>query len=203
MSSAPDFRETVASLLHERLLDAAAAITTESGWAAVTMAKIADVVGVSRQTVYNELGSKPQIAQALVDRELARFLDIVRERMTAQTELGPALQAACQGALETSAANPLVRAIFESAHTGGSDLLPLLTTDSAELIANATAFIGTVIAEQGWAIPVSPERLAVVVENLVRLTLSHMMQPTGTPERTATDIGWLLAGALGSQCGAG
>jgi AcrR family transcriptional regulator len=192
----PGFRETVQTLLHERLLDAAAAITTESGWTAVTMAKIAEVVGVSRQTVYNELGSKPQIAQALVDRELARFLDIVRERMTAQSDLGAALRAACQGALETSAVNPLVRAIFESAHTGGSDLLPLLTTDSAELIANATGFIGTVIAEQGYRIPVPADRLSIIIENLVRLTLSHLMQPTGTPEQTAADVGWLIGAVL-------
>jgi AcrR family transcriptional regulator len=196
-STHPDFRETVATLLHERLLDAAAAITTESGWTAVTMAKIAEVVGVSRQTVYNELGSKPHIAQALVDRELRRFLEIVRARMTAQSDLGPALQAACRGALETSAANPLVHAIFESAHTGGSDLLPLLTTDSAELIANATGFISTVIAEQGYDIPVPAERLSIVIENLVRLTLSHMMQPSGTPEQTAADVGWLIRTALG------
>jgi AcrR family transcriptional regulator len=192
----PGFRASVADLLHERLLDAAATITTEAGWSALTMAKIADVVGVSRQTVYNELGSKPQIAQALVDRELARFLQIVRDRMTAQPDLGPALQAACQGALETSAANPLVRAIFESAHTGGSDLLPLLTTDSADLLANATGFLGMVVAEQGWAVPVPPERLAVLLENLVRLTLSHMMQPSGSPEQTAADVGWLITAAL-------
>jgi AcrR family transcriptional regulator len=191
-----DFRESVAGMLRERLLDAAAAITTESGWTAVTMAKIADLVGVSRQTVYNELGSKPQIAQALVDRELGRFLDIVRERMVVHSELGTALQAACRGALETSAANPLVRAIFESAHTGGSDLLPLLTTDSADLIANATGFIGTVIAEQSYEVPVSPEHLAVLIENLVRLTISHMMQPTGSPEHTAADVGWLVSAAL-------
>jgi AcrR family transcriptional regulator len=195
-SATPDFRETVQTLLHERLLDAAAAVTTEAGWSAVTMAKIADVVGVSRQTVYNELGSKPQIAQALVDRELARFLDIVRDRMAAQSELGPALQAACRGALETSAANPLVHAIFESAHTGGSDLLPLLTTDSAELIANATGFIATVITEQGYRVPVSADRLAVIVQSVVRLTLSHMMQPSGTAEQTASDVGWLIEAAL-------
>jgi AcrR family transcriptional regulator len=184
--------------LHGRLLDAAAAITTESGWAAVTMAKIADVVGVSRQTVYNELGSKPQIAQALVDRELGQFLDVVRERMAAQRELGPALQAACQGALETSAADPLVHAIFSSAQTGGSDLLPLLTTDSTALLTDATAFISLVIAEQGYAVPVSPEQLAVLIENLVRLTISHMMTASAGPERTAADVGWLMGAALNS-----
>jgi hypothetical protein len=98
--------------------------------------------------------------------------------------------------LETSAANPLVRAIFESAHTGGSDLLPLLTTDSAELIATASGFLHAVITEQGYPVSLSAERLSVLVENLVRLTLSHMMQPSGTPEQSAADVGWLIEAAL-------
>ena len=56
---------------HERIVAAAAQLTTESGWAAITMTKLADRVGVSRQTVYNEIGSKPQLAEEMVLRELA------------------------------------------------------------------------------------------------------------------------------------
>src|SRR5512145_677214 len=116
------FRESVRSLLRDRLLDAAASITAAEGWGAVTMAKLAEEVGVSRQTVYNELGSKPRIAEELVMRELDRFLDIVRGRMSGETEIVVALQSACEGALEAAATNPLLKAILESAHTGGSDL---------------------------------------------------------------------------------
>ena len=47
--------------MRERVIDAgASALTTEDGWAQVTMARLADVVGVSRQTVYNEIGGKPR-----------------------------------------------------------------------------------------------------------------------------------------------
>ena len=49
---------------------AAARFTAEHGWGALTMGKLADLVGVSRQTVYNELGGKPQLAEAMVMREL-------------------------------------------------------------------------------------------------------------------------------------
>ena len=62
----------------DRLLAAAAArFTAEHGWGALTMGKLADLVGVSRQTVYNEIGGKPQLAEAMVMRELELFLDLV------------------------------------------------------------------------------------------------------------------------------
>ena len=38
-------------------------------------------LGVSRQTVYNEFGTKHGLAQQLALRELQRFLDVVNERM--------------------------------------------------------------------------------------------------------------------------
>ena len=63
--------------MHERVVAAAAALTLEVGWAGVTMGKLADRVGVSRQTVYNEVGSKPQLAEEMVLAELAKFLAVV------------------------------------------------------------------------------------------------------------------------------
>ena len=45
--------------LRERIVSRAVALTAEVGWAGVTMARLADGVGVSRQTVYNELAARP------------------------------------------------------------------------------------------------------------------------------------------------
>ena len=52
--------------VRQRIVAAAAELTTASGWAQLTMAQLADLVGVSRQTVYNEIGGKPQLAEAMV-----------------------------------------------------------------------------------------------------------------------------------------
>lgn len=185
------FRDSVRTLLRDRLLDAAAAITAADGWGAVTMAKLAEEVGVSRQTVYNELGSKPKIAEALVMRELDRFLDIVRSRMAAETELVAALRSACEGALEAAAANPLLKAILESAHTGGSDLLPLLTTESQGLIRGATAVVVESLAEQGFDTGLDDDELLTAVDAIIRLVLSHVMQPAKAPADAADDIAWV------------
>jgi AcrR family transcriptional regulator len=192
----PTFRDSVRGLLRDRLLDAAAALTAKGGWGAVTMAKLADEVGVSRQTVYNELGSKPRIAEELVMRELARFLDIVRDRMSGQTDLVTALRRACESALEAAAANPLLKVVLESAHTGGGDLLPLLTTHSQGLIESASAVVIETVKEQRFDTGLTDEELGVAVDAIIRLVLSHVMQPVKTPSEAARDISWIAGHVL-------
>ncbi|MGH3368840.1 MAG: TetR family transcriptional regulator [Nocardioidaceae bacterium] len=191
VESAPSFRDSMRDLLRDRLLDAAAVITTTEGWGAVTMAKLADEVGVSRQTVYNELGSKPRIAEELVMRELDRFLRVVRTRMAAETELVEALRSACEGALETAAENPLLKAVLDSAHTGGSDLLPLLTTEAKGLIDGAAAVVIESLAEQGFDTGLDDAELQAAVDAIIRLVLSHVMQPSKSPTEAAADIAWI------------
>lgn len=191
VDSTATFRESVRSLLRDRLLDAAASITAAEGWGAVTMAKLAEEVGVSRQTVYNELGSKPRIAEELVMRELDRFLEIVRTRLAAEDELVEALRSACEGALEAAAANPLLKAILESSHTGGSELLPLLTTESQGLIEAASAVVIDSLAEQGFELGLEGDELRTAVDAIIRLVLSHVMQPVKSPAESAADIAWV------------
>jgi AcrR family transcriptional regulator len=195
------FRDSVRTLLRDRLLDAAASLTAAEGWGAVTMAKLADEVGVSRQTVYNELGSKPRLAEALVMRELDRFLEIVRGRMAAETELVKALRSACEGALETAAANPLLKAILESAHTGGSDLLPLLTTQSQGLIEGASAVVLDSLEEQGFETGLDAAELRTAVDAIIRLVLSHVMQPAKSPAEAAADIAWVAGHVIHDVAG--
>ena len=50
------------------------------GWSSLTMSKLADRVGVSRQTVYNEVGGKEGLAEAMILGELERFLGVVVDR---------------------------------------------------------------------------------------------------------------------------
>jgi AcrR family transcriptional regulator len=190
------FRDSVRGLLRDRLLDAAAAITAQDGWGAVTMAKLADEAGVSRQTVYNELGSKTNIAEELVMRELGRFLDIVRGRMAAEADLVPALRSACEGTLEEAARNPLLKAVLDSAHTGGSDLLPLLTTESQGLIERARSVVIDTVARQQFDTGLDERELVLAVDTVIRLVLSHVMQPEKDPAEIADDIAWVAGHVL-------
>jgi len=73
--------------LRDQLLDATSGIVASSGWHDVTMAELARRVGVSRQTVYNEVGSKPELAQSLVLRELERFVAVVVSQLQSHDDV--------------------------------------------------------------------------------------------------------------------
>jgi AcrR family transcriptional regulator len=58
----------------ESLLDAACAALGRRAWPTVRMVDVAAAAGVSRQTLYNEFGSKEGLARALVRRETDLYL---------------------------------------------------------------------------------------------------------------------------------
>lgn len=192
-----NFRSDVRSLLRERLLDAAQGITVESGWTAVTMAKIADLAGVSRQTVYNEFGSKPELADELVMRELGRFLDVVSMRLLAHDDVVIGLESACEGALTLAQSNPLLKAVLDSVYNGESDLLPLLTTESQGLIDTATSSVTQIIGEHYGDIGLTDAQLQAATDAIVRLVLSHVMRPAVPPVEAAAQIAWIAGKVIG------
>ena len=79
--------------LRDRIIAAAAERTAVAGWSSVTMSRLADDVGVSRQTVYNEVGAKPALAEAMVLDELARFIKAYGQcNISVASELVPEAQ---------------------------------------------------------------------------------------------------------------
>ncbi|MFD6796533.1 MULTISPECIES: TetR/AcrR family transcriptional regulator [Prauserella salsuginis group] len=174
---------------------AAIEITAREGWAAVTMARLAESVGVSRQTVYNEVGSKTALAEVMVGHELDRFLALVRGAFDRHPrDLPGAVYDAVRGVLALAADNVLLRAVASATHGADTELLPLLTTRADALITDAT----TLLSERVRSYPsgVSDEQVDVVVDVVVRAVLSHVMQPSDTPERTADGLAWLVRRVL-------
>ncbi|MEO3937805.1 TetR family transcriptional regulator [Dermatophilaceae bacterium Soc4.6] len=177
------------------LIAEAAVMTRAEGWAAVTMAGLAARVGVSRQTVYNELGSKPALAEALVMHELAVFLAAVDDAFGHHPDdLVAAVRAAARSVLEMALANPLLHAVLSAGHGAESDLLPLLTSRSEPLLDAARAVIAARFAHDD--LPLTPPEVETTIEMVVRLTLSHVMRPSQTPARTADDVAWLVQRVL-------
>lgn len=186
-----NFRDDVRSLLHERLLDAAQAMTVASNWSDVTMARIAEAAGVSRQTVYNEFGSKPDLAAELVMRELGRFLDVVRSRLRDEDDVVDGIRAACEGALTLAESSPLLRAVLSSIHQRDNDLVPLLTTESQGIIDTARLTVVDVIRERHTALGLSDVELDIAADAVVRLVLSHVMRPSVSSAEAADQIAWI------------
>lgn len=194
MSTEP-FRETVRTLLRDRILDAAAEAFREQGWRRLTMAKIADRAGVSRQTVYNEFGSKQHMAEQLIMRELETFLEIVRERFEAEDDLVAAVRSAVEGALVTAEHNALLRSVLESDQQGDMELLPFIV-QSQWLVDRATAFLVDLVGSRYPDLPLSGPRLVVTMESVVRLVLSHVTRPSRTPQETADDLSFIVASVV-------
>lgn len=101
----------------ESLLDAAYTALTDRPWAAVRMVEVAAAAGVSRQTLYNEFGSKEGLARALVRRETDKCLAGVARALSRRAPAGGVrgdaagrVVAAAAWTLRTARANPLVRA---------------------------------------------------------------------------------------------
>ncbi|WP_310961687.1 TetR/AcrR family transcriptional regulator [Nocardioides terrisoli] len=182
--------------IRSRLISTAIRLTAEHGWSTLTMAKLADRVGVSRQTVYNELGGKPQLAEAMVMTELGHFLDRVDQAFTDNPDdLVEAVRAAARGALELGETNPLLRAILASRQGAESDLLPLLTTNSAPLLDMARQMLREHVHR--YPTGLDDERVEGLIDLVVRLVLSHIMQPGGSPQQTADTIAWIAGRVLG------
>ncbi|MBB6627887.1 TetR/AcrR family transcriptional regulator [Nocardioides sp. KIGAM211] len=184
-----------APTMRQRVVAAGVALTSEVGWARVTMGKLADQVGVSRQTVYNEIGSKPALAEAMILHELDRFLGVVTLAFDAHPDdLVGAIEAASRGVLELAQDNQLLHAVVSATHGADTELLPLLTTHAESLLAAAKIVIGDRITP--YDVGLDDEHLDAATDMVVRLVLSHVMQPSADPADTAADIAWIAQRVL-------
>lgn len=176
-------------LLRDTLFDAARDRLQHRAWADITMAEVASAAGVSRQTLYNEFGSRDEFAQAFVIREGERFLGAVetavRERFD---DPDAAVAAALEVFLLAAAEDPLMRLVLSDDGTGG--MLPLVTTQSMPVVTWAGLRIAAVVRE-GW--PQASEADAqLLADALVRLAISHATVPQADPHATAAAVARLL-----------
>ncbi len=183
--------------LRQRLVAAAVQITLAHGWARVTMGRLAAEVGVSRQTVYNEIGTKPALAEAMILGELDRFLSVVNDAFDRNpTDLVSAIEDAARGVLVLAQGNELLKAVVSATHGADTELLPLLTTHSESLLAAAKLVVAERVAP--YDVGLGGPRLDAAIDMVVRVVLSHVMQPTDSPEATAADLAWIATRVLGA-----
>ncbi len=170
--------------LRAALVGAARDLTVEHGWDNVRMADVAREAGVSRQTVYNEFGGRPGLAEALATTEIEQFADAVRRELAAHGgDVRAAGRAAILRVLTEAAGNPVARGIWTSTRGGADELLPFLTTRSGVVLAVA----GAVVSE--WAAVHLPhlgeDVVGAAADAIIRLTVSHIVQPVAGPEDSA------------------
>ncbi|ADI07138.1 TetR family transcriptional regulator [Streptomyces bingchenggensis BCW-1] len=189
----------------ESLLDAAFTALADRPWAVVRMVDVAVAAGVSRQTLYNEFGSKDGLARALVRREAEAYLIGVERALSGATgAAGPneRLAAAAGWTVRAAAANPLVRAVLTGCWSerlpspvrpgtpsprrpGIPDPLPSPVDLLAQIRDRAVRLLAGVWPQGGAA------ELAQACETAVRLALSYVVAPVSEEE-----VESLVRGAL-------
>lgn len=186
---------SVGRSLSERIVTAAVEMTTSSGWSSVTMSRLAESVGVSRQTVYNEIGSKPALAEAVILGELDRFLKVVGAGFDAEPDdLHRAIERVVHDVLVFAADNRLLHAVVSATHGADTELLPFLTTNAGSLLETAKHVVRGRVTP--YAPAIEPELLDPAIDMVVRVVLSHVMQPSGSAEQTAKDLAGLVRRVL-------
>ena len=143
-------------------------------WSSITLTDVARAAGISRQTIYNEFGSRQGLAQGYALRLADRLVDAVDDAIDGN--VGDVYAAFLQGFrafFTESAADPLVISLLTGA--AKPDLLQIITTDSAPII---TPVLGEADASfmHSW-VRASEEDAGVLARAIVRLAMSYVSMP--------------------------
>jgi AcrR family transcriptional regulator len=173
------FADAARSLLRRTVVAAVDELVRARGWAATTMSDVAAAAGVSRQTLYNEFGSRQALVEEYLRAEIDRLLvDVEAQVRAGSSDPTAALRGAFGLFLRLASDEPVVRIIAADAE--GGELIRLLTT------------LGRSIITEVWP-QVAGDDAEVLADSLVRLAISHALFPIGTPGQTADDVTRMLA----------
>ncbi|MFC0628926.1 TetR/AcrR family transcriptional regulator [Kribbella deserti] len=182
------FTERTRRRLRDELLDAAYDALVAGGYEGLRMADIARRTGVSRQTVYNELGDKWDVLQAVAARETERFLVLVNAAIAEHDDAIAGLRAAVDRALTLAADNPLIKAALTA--PGSDQASQLLTTRGEQILALCHQRLDAHVRTSWPAVPADDVRLAVDIA--LRIVLSHILNPAGAPATVADEVARVL-----------
>jgi AcrR family transcriptional regulator len=197
MTTAQDIRADARRRVRDAMLDAAHEVAVAEGWGAVRMGAVAARVGLSRQTLHAEFGTKEALGQALVLRTTERFLLGVHDALEASPGgLADAVRSAVVFTLESTARDPLLQTVLTSARSGADEtLLPLLTSRSEPVLHRSSEVLSAWVREHHPEL--DPAVVADVVDSVVRLVVSHVVLPVDRPAVVGRRLADLAEAALG------
>lgn len=179
----------------DRILEIAKQHAISHGWRAARVHQIAADAGVSRPTLYKEFPNKHALGVALFQHELGTFLTELAEVMTIHgTGVRAALRIGVLHTLTEADEGPFLAAVLTEDRSSEGALLPGVSIGGPDsLVPLASAAVLAILRRVAPA-DVDPDRLAFAATCAVRLTFSHLVDPTGAPrEATADRISELCA----------
>lgn len=183
------YAEASRVLLRDSVLDAMRDLLLSRDWSAITLSDVASAAGISRQTIYNEFGSRQGLAQGYALRLTDRLVDTVHEALEAN--VGRIYESFLQGFrsfFSETATDPLVISLLSG--VAKPDLLQLITTNSAPIITRASDRLASAFT-QTW-VATSDDDAGLLARAIVRLALSYVSMPPEADHDVAADLARLM-----------
>jgi AcrR family transcriptional regulator len=171
------------------------AITSGSS---TSMSSVAARVGVSRQTLYNEFGSRDALLAALIAREDEAIVAEVAQALQRHPhDLPGGVAETVELLLGRCAEHPLTKALLG----GDPDLLPRYPTRAEPLLERSAAAMRSYARARfpGIAAP----DVALLIEVVVRLVHSHIVVPRESPAVVAARVARLVERFIPGSAGPG
>jgi AcrR family transcriptional regulator len=183
------YAEASRVLLRDLVLDAMRDLLGSKDWSSITLADVAKVAGISRQTIYNEFGSRQGLAQGYALRLADRLVDAVDEAIYSNVgNIETAFLEGFRAFFAESASDPLVISLLTGA--AKPDLLQIITTDSAPIISRASSRL-TESFRHSW-VQCSDDDAGVLARAIVRLAMSYVSMPPEADHDVARDLARLM-----------
>ena len=186
------YAEASRALLRDSVLEAMRELLLSRDWSAITLADVARAAGLSRQTIYNEFGSRQGLAQGYALRLADRLVNAVGDAI--YSNVGDVYAAFLQGFrafFSESAADPLVISLLSG--VAKPDLLQIITTDSGPIITHCSARL-TSSFMHSW-VKASEDDAGMLARAIVRLALSYVSMPPEADHDVAADLARLMTPA--------
>ena len=183
------YAEASRALLRDSILDGMRDLLLSRDWSAITLADVARAAGISRQTIYNEFGSRQGLAYGYALRLADRLVDAVDEAI--RGNIGDMYAAFLQGFrafFTESASDPLVVSLRSG--EAKPDLLQLITIDSGPVIMRCSQRLTTTLAHS-W-VRAYDEDAGVLARAIVRLAMSYVSMPPEADHDVAHDLARLM-----------
>lgn len=181
-STRTPYQVAARDLLRTTLLESARELLRTRRWTEITMAEIATGAGVSRQTLYNEFGSRREFVQSYLLHDADRILTAVEAAIEAGDDPRTTIEQAFLVFLQTIVDDPLAVTVIAGDDPDG--LLALVTTRGGPVLKVAADRLAGAI-QRTWP-EAAPADIGSLAQLLVRLALSHATLPDDHADLTAT-----------------
>jgi AcrR family transcriptional regulator len=183
------YAEASRALLRDSILDGMRDLLLTRDWSSITLADVARAAGISRQTIYNEFGSRHGLAQGYALRLADRLVDEVDTAIRGnEGNMYAAFSQGFRRFFAASASDPLVISLL----TGEAkpDLLQLITIDSGPILTHCSQRL-TISFAESW-VKASNEDAGVLARAIVRLCMSYVSMPPEADHDVADDLARLM-----------